>query len=82
MQCQNCGHQNQAGVSFCAKCIEPLDRSRAKLVSGQRVFLPPQAEHIVQPQSVKRPSAARGISGWVLFWILAVILLLVVLIYG
>jgi len=63
--CHNCGHDNSPTTIFCGHCATELGRTQAKLVKARQIFLPPQNDYVINPQSIKRhePKNSAG-SGW------------------
>lgn len=84
MQCLNCGHDNQPGNTFCAKCATVMS-NRAKLGKVKQAFVPPQNDHVVDRGTVQTKSSKPQSGGidwsWVLVGI-ALFALLLFLIYG
>lgn len=84
MQCLNCGHDNQPNNSFCVKCATAMS-NRAKLGKVKQTFVPPQNDHIVEPQTVQAKPSRKSREGIDWSWMLvgiALFALLLFLIYG
>ena len=73
MRCQSCGHENQPDHTFCAKCLEILDKKKTIVSQNQKsVAMPPQSEHLVDIKYSTHPPRANS-TGWV--WIVVALII-------
>lgn len=82
MRCQTCGNNNKPEHTFCAQCLEMLNKKTVVAVGNKKsVTMPPQEEHLVDIQYASPTPTHKPIWIWVVAGV-AIIFIVVFLFYG